>query len=170
VEKCGVSVDVIRDGELELDVVDTYDKIIFSPGPGLPRETKTMFEIIRCFGGQKPILGVCLGMQGIAEFFGGKLINQPQVMHGKQVEVNVLNQQDILFKNLPAQFPVGLYHSWCVDEESIPACLAVTSKSEKGVIMSLRHKTKQIFGVQFHPESIMTPDGLQLIENFLSFT
>lgn len=167
VEKCDVNVIVKRNDEIDIVEVNQYDKIILSPGPGLPSETNLMFDILRDYSGSKSILGVCLGMQGIAEFFGGKLINQAKVKHGVAVDVKV-DSESILYKGVPSEFKVGLYHSWCVDEMSLPESLEITGVSEEGVVMSIQHKTLPVFGVQFHPESIMTEHGLAIIRNFLN--
>lgn len=168
VEQCGAEAVVIRNNELSLEVIEEFDKIILSPGPGLPAETALMFDIIDKFATKKPILGVCLGMQGIAEFYGAKLLNQERVRHGVQVCVNIDYRNAKLYQNLPEVITVGLYHSWCVDETSLPDFLKVTGTSEQNVVMSIEHTDLPVFGVQYHPESVMTEHGIQIIQNFLN--
>jgi anthranilate synthase component 2 len=155
VEQCDAEVVVIRNDELTLESIEEFDKIILSPGPGLPSETARMFDVIERFAGQKPILGVCLGMQGIAE-------------HGVQTKVNIDCVNANLYQGLPEVITVGLYHSWCVDENSLPDFLKVTGVSEQHVVMSIEHTTLPVFGVQFHPESVMTEYGMQILRNFLN--
>lgn len=167
VEQLNVDVVVKRNDELLLDEINRYDKLILSPGPGLPSETPMMFEILERFHLEKPILGVCLGMQGIAEYFGGKLRNQEQVKHGVQTKVQI-DTSSQLYQGLPSVIEVGLYHSWCVDEYVVPKLLTVTGVSSEHVIMSFEHHKLPVFGVQFHPESVMTPLGNQIIRNFVS--
>lgn len=161
------TVDVIRDDEVDLKSIDIYDKIILSPGPGLPEETKSMLTILHMFGGKTPILGVCLGMQGITQFLGGKLVQKERILHGKPVSLHVL-RKDVLFQGIPPHFQVGLYHSWQVE---IPANQQniVTAKDEFGVIMAIETPQKKLFGVQFHPESILTEHGRKILENFVNF-
>lgn len=164
--QCDVDVVVKRNDELSINEIQEYDRLILSPGPGLPSETRLMFEILRTYGHLKPILGVCLGMQGIAEFYGGQLINQKQVKHGVETEVTIDNASK-LFRELPSRIKAGLYHSWCVDAETLPSELKVTGISSEGVIMSFEHIDLPVFGVQFHPESVMTEFGLEIVWNFL---
>lgn len=166
VGKCGADAVVRRNDELTLDEIREYDRIILSPGPGLPSEAHLMFEIIREYEAIKPILGVCLGMQGIAEYYGGKLRNQDRVKHGVQVDVEI-DTSSRLYKGLSSPVKVGLYHSWCVDEDSVPAVLKVTGVSSGDTIMSFEHRELPVYGVQFHPESVMTEQGLSIIRNFL---
>jgi len=167
IQKCGVEVVVKRNDELQLAEMDAYDKLVLSPGPGLPSETTLMFDCIEKYANSKPILGVCLGMQGIANYYGGELINQAKVKHGVEALVNI-DTTSPLFKNLDEQITVGLYHSWCVDEQTLPSDFKVIGKSAEQVVMAIEHKKLPIYGVQFHPESIMTPNGLQIIANFLA--
>ena len=156
---------VKRNDEILSNEISQFDKIILSPGPGLPSEAVGMMSIIKDWYDKRPILGVCLGMQALATFFGDHLVNQEKVTHGMQTVVTQIGKSK-LFENLSLSFPVGLYHSWAVElEENSP--FAVTSKSEAGVIMSIEHKALPIFGVQFHPESILTPDGREVLDNFL---
>jgi len=161
---CDVDVSVRRNDEISLAEVDLYDKIILSPGPGLPQQTAMMYAILGHYS--KPILGVCLGMQGIGTFFGAQLINQQKVKHGVQTSIQIDNTSK-LYREIPTTFCVGLYHSWCVDPTSVPPCLRITAYSEQQVIMSLEHVNRPIFGVQYHPESILSEHGLTILKNFL---
>lgn len=160
------STDVLKNDEIDADKINNYSKIIFSPGPGLPSERKIMSDILREYAAKKSILGVCLGHQAIGEFYGGNLINLKNIFHGAKTKVNIL-KRDLLFNNIPDQFEAGLYHSWAVSEENFPDCLEITSRSENGIIMSMRHKTYDVRSVQFHPESILTPAGNEMICNWL---
>jgi len=167
IEQFGVEqLDIIKNDQLELTSIEPYDKIMLSPGPGLPSEAGLMPEIIHNFGSEKPILGVCLGHHAIAEAFGGKLFNFNQPVHGIARQTQIL-KEDSLFKNVPQTFQVGLYHSWAVADDKFPKDLEIIARSEKGIIMALRHKTFNLKGVQFHPESIMTPLGKTMIWNWL---
>lgn len=153
------------------DLVDAekakvYDKILISPGPSLPSDYPILSKLFKLYGHQKSILGICLGMQAMNEFFGGSLYNLPKVVHGQEHKVQLL-KKDQLFKNLPDQILVGLYHSWAVSEIDLPQCLEITSRSKSGTIMSLRHKQHDIRGLQFHPESIITKHGFQILKNWL---
>ncbi len=168
VENCGVESVVKRNDDIHLDEIDLYDKIILSPGPGLPSETVLMFELLEKYAGKKPILGVCLGMQGIAEFYGATLFNQEKVKHGVQVNVKV-DTVSVLFQGLPENCKVGLYHSWCVDKNTLPSFFHCTGVSDEGVLMAFENKEKLIFAVQFHPESVMTGEGMSIIKNFVLF-
>lgn len=159
-------VDVIKNDEIILSEVQQYDKIILSPGPGLPNEHQNLNTIIKLFASSKSILGVCLGHQAIAECFGAKLQNLDQVMHGVSTKVNLSNGESI-YMNLPNEIKVGHYHSWVVDELSLPNCFKITSRNQENIIMSIRHKKFDLIGIQFHPESIMTEYGLQIIKNWL---
>lgn len=164
---CNVSVDVKRNDELDIETIARYDKIILSPGPGLPTETKLMLETLQSYASSKPILGVCLGMQGIFEFFGGRLKNMPEVCHGIQKRIQ-LDLNATLFQGLQnKQIQVGLYHSWCADSENFPEELKITAISDEGIVMAVEHRSLPIFGVQFHPESIMTDVGFEMIRNFI---
>lgn len=164
--QCGAEVAVKRNDELGIEEIRHYDKIILSPGPGLPTETAMMHEILSVYSDKKPILGVCLGMQGIAEFYGGELYNQEHVKHGVRATVKI-DPGTKLYRTLPPEIKVGLYHSWCVDLETLPGTLKVTGVSSENVIMSFEHRSLPIYGVQFHPESVMTEYGMQIIANFL---
>ena len=160
------NVDVYRNDKIELSQIDQYDKIILSPGPGLPSEAGIMMEVIKEYAGKKSILGVCLGHQAIAETFGAKLENIPTVFHGVQTSIKIV-QEDYLFAGLPNEILAGRYHSWIVSKSDFPDKLEVTAVDKAGDIMALKHKTLDLHGVQFHPESMLTPDGVQIIQNFL---
>ncbi|MDP4197942.1 MAG: aminodeoxychorismate/anthranilate synthase component II [Bacteroidota bacterium] len=147
--------------------IGRFDKIILSPGPGLPREFPELFDLLKAYAASKPILGVCLGMQAIAEFFGGSLYNLPMPRHGRRVKI-MREQDDILFERASAETFVGLYHSWAVDRASLPDDLEVTASGPDGVVMALRHKHLDIRGVQFHPESYMTEHGIAMLQNWLA--
>lgn len=160
-------VDVFRNDKISLDKVDKYDKIILSPGPGIPSESGLLLPLISRYAATKSILGVCLGHQAIAESFGGKLINLESVYHGVSTPISIVNK-DKIFEKLPDTFEVGRYHSWIVDREKFPEELEITAVDENGKIMALRHKQLDIHGVQFHPESVLTPIGKQMIQQFLT--
>ncbi|MCK5028864.1 MAG: aminodeoxychorismate/anthranilate synthase component II [Bacteroidales bacterium] len=167
IEQIADEVVVKRNDTVNISNLEDFDKIVLSPGPGLPSDTKTMFNIIEAFIGKKPILGVCLGHQAIAEYFDGKLINMPEVNHGREFKTKIINK-DYIFKNVPKIFNSGRYHSWIVDKDSLPEELETTSlDTETKMIMSLRHKKYDIRGVQFHPESVMTKYGYTMIENWI---
>jgi len=163
-EKLDCEVRVVRNDELDLNTISQFDKIVLSPGPGLPKEKNNLFEILENCSGKIPILGICLGMQAIGEFMGGTIQNQSIVKHGIAESISVSDHSH-LFQNLPAQFKVGLYHSWEV--VNIPT-ESITSLSENNVVMSIEFPKKKLFGVQFHPESILTENGLALLRNFLN--
>jgi anthranilate synthase component 2 len=166
VEALGAEVDVIRNDVLDLDIVTEYDRVILSPGPGLPVDAGCMPALISRYAGEIPILGICLGHQGIAEHFGATLFNMPEVIHGRSTPC-IPCEEDSLFNGLPDRFEVGHYHSWAVTKADFPTSLVITSKSETGLILSFRHKTMDIRGLQFHPESILTPHGRRIIQNWL---
>ena len=159
-------VQVVKNDKISLIEVEKYDKIILSPGPGLPDEHKNLKIIIKKYAPTKSILGVCLGHQAIAECFGARLKNLEDVLHGVKTKISFLNT-DSLFKNIPNEIKVGHYHSWVIDEKTLPICFEVTSKNEDGIIMSIRHKEYDLKGVQFHPESILTEYGLLMIKNWI---
>ncbi|MBO5251167.1 MAG: aminodeoxychorismate/anthranilate synthase component II [Bacteroidaceae bacterium] len=167
VKEAGAEVTVLRNDQFELADLQVFDKIILSPGPGIPSEAGLLLEVIREYAGKKPILGVCLGEQAIGEVFGGKLINLSEVFHGVQTPITITGK-DSLFEGLPETVNVGRYHSWVVASEGLPDCLEITAISKEGYIMALRHKTYDVHGIQFHPESVLTPDGKKMIENFLN--
>ena len=161
------NVDVFRNDEIPLEKVKEYDKIILSPGPGIPSEAGLLLPLIREYAQTKSILGVCLGHQAIAEAFGGTLINLSTVFHGVATPINITNKDSRLLKGLPDNIKVGRYHSWIVSEDSFPEELEVTAVDENGYIMGLQHKTYDVQGVQFHPESVLTPDGEMILRNWL---
>ena len=167
VKELGAEVSVVRNDEFELEALDAFDKIILSPGPGIPSEAGLLLEVIRHYAGRKPILGVCLGHQAIGEVFGGKLTNLSTVFHGVATEGTQLGN-DYLFDGLPERITMGRYHSWVVDREGWPEALEVTALSDEGQVMALRHREMDIHGTQFHPESVLTPDGRTMLENFIS--
>ncbi len=158
---------VKRNDEIELKEVEAFDRIVFSPGPGLPKDAGSMIEIIRRFSSEKKMLGICLGMQAISEAFGGKLYNLPTVHHGVALPTNIVDSNEPLFSGLPISFKTGRYHSWCVDKNELPACLRITALDNEGEIMALSHENQLVKGVQFHPESILTEWGNELIYNWL---
>ncbi len=166
-ELLGEKVDVFRNDEIELESIARYDKIVLSPGPGVPDEAGIMEELIEKYAPTKSILGVCLGCQAIAEVFGGSIRNMNKVYHGVATPVTVTDKDEKLFDEIPETFPAGRYHSWIVNKADLPDELVVTSVDEKNEIMSLRHKTLDVRGVQFHPESILTENGKQIIKNWL---
>lgn len=166
-DEAGAVVTVVKNDAIDFDAVSLYDKILLSPGPGLPVEAGKLLAVIREFAPTKSILGVCLGHQAIAEVFGGTLVNLHHVYHGIRQDIEVSNQSDLLFKNLTTPLTVGLYHSWAVATEAFPDVLEITAFSPDGVIMALRHRRFDVCGVQFHPESYMTPQGSQLLQNWL---
>ncbi|MDD4010071.1 MAG: aminodeoxychorismate/anthranilate synthase component II [Fermentimonas sp.] len=159
-------VDVIRNDKIDLTSVNQYDKIILSPGPGLPEEAGVMLDLIKEFAESKCILGVCLGHQAIAEVFGAKLVNIPNVFHGVQTPIKIVSS-DYIFTGMPEEILAGRYHSWIVSKESFPSDLVITAEDNAGDIMALRHRSLDLHGVQFHPESILTPEGIKIINNFL---
>ncbi len=165
-EELGCTVVVKRNDQLRLEEVEAFDKIVLSPGPGIPDEAGLLKKIIAAYAPTKSIFGVCLGQQAIAEVFGGSLINLDEVYHGIATKIKI-TEEDILFNGLPKEIEVGRYHSWVVSPD-LPADLEVTSVDENGQIMSLRHKTYDVRAVQFHPESVLTPHGKKMLENWLN--
>ena len=161
-------VDVYRNDEISLEEIEKYDKIILSPGPGIPEEAGILLDLIKKYASTKSILGVCLGQQAIAEAFGGNLINLTEIFHGVATSSKTVRENVKLFKDLPAEIEVGRYHSWAVNPENFPAELEITATDNDGMIMALQHRNYDVHGVQFHPESILTPDGEQIIRNFLN--
>lgn len=167
-ELLGQRVEVVRNDQVTLEQADQYDVLVFSPGPGLPAEAGMMPALLQHFAATKVILGVCLGHQAIAEAFGGTLRNLSKVYHGVATAVSSIGEQDVLFEGLPEIFEAGRYHSWVVEKSTLPPDLVVTAVDELGEIMAVRHRTYDVFGLQFHPESVMTPLGKQMLDNFLS--
>ena len=166
VKALGAEVTVYRNDQFKLTDLQPFDKIILSPGPGIPKEAGLLMDVIAEYKGKKPILGVCLGHQAIGESFGGTLTNLSDVFHGVQTDIDI-TVDDYVFAGLSKRILVGRYHSWVVDAKGFPADLEITAVSEEGQVMALRHKTFDIRGIQFHPESVLTPDGKQMIKNWL---
>ena len=159
-------VDVFRNDKILLEDIVRYDKILLSPGPGIPNEAGIMIDLIRKYGQSKSILGVCLGHQAIAEAFGSELENMDEVLHGVGNKIKVL-EDDVLYNDIPKEFEVGRYHSWQVKKETLGDIFKLTSVDENGNVMSIRHNSMDLVGVQYHPESILTEYGLKIIENWL---
>jgi len=159
-------VEVYRNDQISLKAIGGFDKILLSPGPGLPDEAGILKELIRTYAPAKSILGVCLGQQAIAEVFGGSLLNLEHVYHGVATPIKQIGN-DLLFKGLPENFDAGRYHSWVVDRKTFPADLEITAQDGNGEIMAIRHRTYDVRGVQFHPESVLTPLGEKIIGNWL---
>lgn len=166
-------VDVFRNDQLPLEKVQAYDKIILSPGPGIPEEAGLLLPLIREYAASKSILGVCLGHQAIGEAFGGTLVNLSTVYHGVATPVSVIERDPTpgrdLFAGLPDQLEVGRYHSWVVSDKDFPQDLRITARDDNGFVMALQHRTYDVLGVQFHPESVLTPRGEQLLRNWLKY-
>lgn len=167
VKELGATVTVLRNDQFELSDLEGFDKIILSPGPGIPSEAGLLLDVIRTYAGRKPILGVCLGHQAIGEVFGAKLENLSEVFHGVATPCRITAESPI-FAALPAEITIGRYHSWVVSTDGFPACLEVTAESSEGQVMALRHHEYPIYGIQFHPESVLTPDGKLIIKNFIN--
>ena len=168
VNEIGLQCEVWRNDKFGISDVDAYDRIILSPGPGIPSEAGLLLQVIEKYAATKSIFGVCLGQQAIAEVFGGKLYNLREPMHGIATPIKVIDESERLFKGLPQTFKVGRYHSWVVDEKAIPDCLTVTAIDEvDNSAMALSHKQYDVRGVQFHPESILTEFGKELMQNWL---
>ncbi|WP_321979277.1 anthranilate synthase component II [Prevotella sp.] len=165
-KELGAEVEVVRNDKFELKDLEQYDKIVLSPGPGIPSEAGLLLDVIRTYAGRKPILGVCLGHQAIGEVFGASLENLKEVYHGVQTEGTQMGN-DYIFDGLPERVMMGRYHSWVVAKDSVPECLEVTAMSDDGEIMAMRHRQYDIHGIQFHPESVLTPEGKTIVGNFL---
>ena len=166
-KELGAEVDVVRNDQFELGTLERYDKIVLSPGPGIPSEAGLLLDVIRTYAGRKPMLGVCLGHQAIGEVFGAKLENLAEVYHGVATDCEHFSI-DPIFNGMPRHFEVGRYHSWVVSKDGLPDCLEVTATSPDGNIMALRHKRYPVHGIQFHPESVLTPLGRQIVGNWLN--
>jgi anthranilate synthase component II len=163
----GTIPDVFRNDEVRTGELDVYDKILLSPGPGIPSDAGICIELIRNYCQVKSILGVCLGHQAICEAFGGKIINLTNVYHGVSTPVLITDPEEYLFRKMPSSFRAGRYHSWVVSPGDMPECLGVTCRDENGIIMGIRHKEYDVRGVQFHPESVMTENGIEIIRNWI---
>ena len=166
IKSLGAEVDVVRNDQFSLDEIEAYSKIVLSPGPGIPSEAGLLLDVIRTYAGRKPILGVCLGHQAIGEAFGGRLENLSDVFHGVATPCHIV-ADDPIFSGLERDITVGRYHSWVVSREGLPECLEVTAVSDEGQIMALRHRELNVRGIQFHPESVLTPDGRKMLQNWL---
>jgi len=160
---------VKRNNEVSLNEVDSFSSIVLSPGPGLPSDAGIMNELIKKFSSTKPILGICLGLQAIGEVYGGRLLNLDKVLHGVQRKIKVINSNDRIFKDIPSSFITGHYHSWVINKIGLPDELEVTAMDDTEHIMAISHRTHPVSGVQFHPESILTENGLKLISNWIEF-
>ena len=168
IRELGFPMDIIRNDKISVDDVKQYDKILLSPGPGIPDEAGIMKEVIETYASTKSILGVCLGHQGIAEVFGGELFNIPNVLHGVTSAIEVMDPSEKLFHGIPVSFQACHYHSWAVRADTIPPELKVTATNKDGLVMAIAHKQFDVRGVQFHPESIMTEHGQLMIKNWLT--
>lgn len=167
-EQCVDQVVVERNDEISLEEVGRFEGIVLSPGPGLPEDAGIMPQLIRTYAPTIPIFGVCLGLQAIGEAYGAKLKNLNQPLHGVAVEVVVVDASDPIFNRMPARFPTGRYHSWVVNASTLPPVLHLTATDSDGNVMALRHRDFPLCGVQFHPESLLTPNGLQIIRNWVA--
>ena len=166
IKEIGAEVKVIRNDQFTLNQLEPFDKIVLSPGPGIPSEAGLLLDVIKTYKGRKPILGVCLGHQAIGEVFGGTLENLSDVFHGVATEGTQFSN-DYIFDSLSKRITMGRYHSWVVSRENFPTCLEVTAVSDEGQIMALKHKNYDIHGIQFHPESVLTPEGKTIVRNFI---
>lgn len=166
--QCGYEATVWRNDKFELKDVAPFDKILLSPGPGIPEEAGLLLDVIREYGPTKSILGICLGQQAIAEVYGGRLYNLAKPVHGTATPLIITDPDEALFNGLPNSFPAGRYHSWAVSREGFPDTLRITAEDEEGVIMGLSHKTLDVKGLQFHPESVLTAHGKEMMANWLS--
>lgn len=166
VKALGADVTVMRNDRFELPELEQYDKLILSPGPGIPSEAGKLLDVIRTYYKTKPMLGVCLGHQAIGEVFGAQLTNLSDVFHGVATEGTQFGN-DPIFEGLPRRIVMGRYHSWVVSRDGLPECLEVTAESDEGQIMALRHKQYNVHGIQFHPESVLTPEGRTIVDNWL---
>lgn len=167
IKELGAEVTVWRNDQFQLQQLEAFDKIVLSPGPGIPSEAGLLLDVIRTYAGKKPIFGVCLGHQAIGEVFGAQLINLSDVFHGVATEGTQFGN-DAVFAGLPRRITMGRYHSWVVSKDNFPDCLEITAESDEGQIMALRHKEFDIHGIQFHPESVLTPDGRQILRNWIT--
>ena len=165
IKELGAEVTVLRNDQFKLEELEQFNKIVLSPGPGIPSEAGLLLDVIRTYAGKKPILGVCLGHQAIGEVFGGKLVNLSEVFHGVATPCHIV-VDDPIFSGLDRSITIGRYHSWVVSKEAFPDCLEITAEID-GQVMALRHKALNVRGIQFHPESVLTPDGKKMIQNWL---
>jgi anthranilate synthase component 2 len=167
INECGREAEVWRNDKFKIEDVDSFHKILLSPGPGIPKEAGLLLELISKYSATKSILGICLGQQAIAEVYGGQLFNLDKPVHGVASKIQVTDQEDLLFQGIPEQFMAGRYHSWAVSKVGFPSDLKVTAIDESGVIMALSHTSLDVRGVQFHPESILSEHGKKIINNWL---
>ena len=165
IKELGAEVTVLRNDQFKMEELEPYNKIVLSPGPGIPSEAGLLLDVIKTYAGKKPILGVCLGHQAIGEAFGGKLVNLSEVFHGVATPCHIV-ADDPIFSGLERTITIGRYHSWVVSKEAFPDCLEITAEID-GQIMALRHKTLNVRGIQFHPESVLTPDGKKMLQNWM---
>ena len=163
----GNEIDVKKNDEISIDEINAYDKIILSPGPGIPKEAGILLDVIKKYASTKSILGVCLGQQAIAEAFGGNIMNLQRIFHGVATDASIIQENTVLFRDLPNKIEIGRYHSWIVNSENFPEELDITAIDETGMIMAIQHKKYDLHAVQFHPESVLTPLGKKIIQNFL---
>ena len=166
IKELGAEVTVVRNDQFKLEDLEPYNKIVLSPGPGIPSEAGLLLDVIKTYAGRKPILGVCLGHQAIGEVFGGRLENLSDVFHGVATPCRII-ADDPIFSGLEREITIGRYHSWVVSNEGLPECLEVTAVSDEGQIMALRHRELNVRGIQFHPESVLTPDGRRMLQNWM---
>lgn len=157
---------VVRNDKVDLDGITEFDGVVLSPGPGIPSEAGLMPDLLAHVANRIPILGICLGHQAIAEHFGGTLVNMSSVCHGLSLNTRQL-ADDPIYSGVPKEFPSGRYHSWVVDADGLPTCLQITSSDDDGRVMSLRHKEFNVVGLQYHPESVLTPDGQTILRNWM---
>ena len=167
VKEMGADVTVFRNDQFSLDSLEAFDKIILSPGPGIPSEAGLLLDVIRTYAGKKPMLGVCLGHQAIGEAFGGRLENLSDVFHGVATPCHITADSP-LFQGLSKDITIGRYHSWVVSREAFPECLEITAVSDEGQMMALQHRQLHIYGIQFHPESVLTPEVKNIIKNYIN--
>ncbi len=164
----GITPCVFRNDEVTLDELKAFDKILLSPGPGIPVDAGICLNVIKRFSSTKSILGICLGHQAIGEAFGGRLVNLTKVYHGVATPVKITSDDELLFRNIPTSIVAGRYHSWAVSNDDLPSCFEVTCTDETGIIMGLRHKDFDVRGLQFHPESVLTEHGIDIIANWVA--
>lgn len=169
IKELRANVTVFRNDAFSIEQLEDFDKIVLSPGPGIPSEAGLLLDVIKHYAGRKPILGVCLGHQAIGEYFGGTLENLSDVFHGVAT-TGLLRGDDPIFKGFPRTITIGRYHSWVVSKKNFPQCLEIIAESEEGQIMALRHRDYDICGIQFHPESVLTPEGKIMLKNWLEIT
>jgi anthranilate synthase component 2 len=164
-QELGAEYEVVRNDKFELDYVDQFDKILLSPGPGIPEEAGLLMDVIRTYAASKSILGICLGQQAITEVFGGSLFNMPKPLHGVATDIIITDDDEKLFQDFPRDSKIGRYHSWAVDKETLPEVLKITALDPDGVVMALSHRDYDVRSMQFHPESVLTDNGKKLIYN-----